>query len=138
MNEAGALAIIQDTIKYRFPAINTRRTRVIFVRKKDYYMAVSFAPFSYRIMVDGTILRFSEIAFKGCLAHELCHILMVQRLSAFKRIKYFLFSGETEDEERLVDTMAVEMGFGPELLRFHEEHNKIYKPYKAKEGLTKG
>lgn len=40
--------------------------------------------------------------------------------------------------ERRADMLVVERGLGTDLLQFHKEHNREYKPYRANEGLTTG
>ena len=71
---------------------------------------------------------------KGVLAHELAHIIRDKRKGVFRRI--FNKYDETE-EERIVDMIVIEKGCGLYLLELIKHHDKHYKKYTKKDGLTK-
>lgn len=119
-----------------FPEIDSGRLRISFAKKKDYYMALIWHLYYYRLSIDAQALKFSDLAFGGCVAHELSHILILKRLGFFARIKQWK-SRDSASEERAADLLAMERGFGKALLAFHQEHNKKYRSYNGDEGLTK-
>ena len=132
MSETKAENIIYTTASDYFPEIKVSRLRVDFVKGKDYYMAVAIL-FLYHLKIDKLSLKLSKSAFRGCVGHELAHIVLHQKTNIFKRI----FTGNETREERETDLLVIEKGLGPDLLQFHIEHNKKFKSYKADEGLTK-
>jgi hypothetical protein len=140
MDQEKAKAVINNVICTNFKVLANTRIMFVFVRGSDYYMAVQSKIFYYSLFIDAEILNFSEPAFKGCLGHELVHILEMEKLNVFKRLKEIFTlksKAEHEEEERKTDLLVIQHGLGKELLRFHEEHNREYKSYKKNEGLTK-
>jgi hypothetical protein len=140
MNQETAKTVINKVLCTNFKSLSNTRIKLVFDKGSDYYMAVQWKLFYYILFIDAEILRFSEPAFKGCLSHELIHILQMEQLNLFKRIKsHFNRQSQTEkaEEERRTDLLVIQHGLGKELLQFHEEHNRKYKSYKRHEGLTK-
>lgn len=125
ITEARANQLILEVLT-NFPELNLVIIKIKFVKGRDYYMATSRRLINYGLNIDTIATTFSESAFKGLIAHELAHILLMRK-------SFFLpFS----DEERICDKIAVARGYGNNLLAFHKEHNKTYEKYTSKEGLT--
>jgi hypothetical protein len=83
--------------------------------------------------------QFSTDAFRGCLAHELSHIVLEIKKNLLVDFWQFLTHRRNESElERQTDMLVVERGLGRQLLLFHKEHGKKYKSYKSCQDLTKG
>jgi hypothetical protein len=140
MNQETANTVIKQVICTNFKNLTNTRIKSVFEKGSDYYMAVQWKFFYYILFIDSEILNFSEPAFKGCLGHELVHILEMEKLNVFRRLKeVFIRKSKAEKalEERRTDLSVLQHGLGKELLRFHEEHNREYKSYKKHEGLTK-
>lgn len=102
----------------------------------DYYMAAGWF-FRYRLFIDKSALKFSEDAFKGCLGHELAHMLQMKEKGFINRFLFRYRERNITEEERDADLRTIKRGLGSELLKFHTEHNKRYKSYKKSEGLTR-
>jgi len=66
--------IVSTTIATHFPELAGKKIIVSFVKNKDYYMACAWRFSGYILRIDTAILEFSDLAFKGCLAHELAHL----------------------------------------------------------------
>jgi hypothetical protein len=133
MTQSEALQIIHQTVSEYFPEIKSDALTIKFVKNKDYYMAVN-SIFLHQIFIDKSALKLSMQAFRGCLAHELAHIVLTPKRGFFQNL---LSVFNDTKEERETDLFVIERGLGFDLLQFHKEHNKIYKSYKADEGLTK-
>lgn len=128
--------VIETIAKY-FPEIKKGEVKIHYIYKSDFYMAMSWWITHYVLVIDKSTLKFSESAFKGCLAHELSHIIDFKKSNIITRFKKAFASTENTEEERAADLEVINRGLGKELLQFHEEHNKLYKSYKETEGLTK-
>jgi hypothetical protein len=140
MNQSEAIHISNNLISTSFPELGHKRIRYRFVagRHFDYYMAVRWVVFEYRIYLEKEILQFSSEAFTGCMAHELAHIIKSIKKPLLVDFWEFLTRSKNENsEERDADILVVERGLGKALLQFHQEHGKNYKSYIASEGLTK-
>lgn len=135
MTKELAKFLLAAMLRESYPEIRLRSVKVKFVEKRDYYMASQWQIFRTLLFIDKSILKYSETAFKGCLAHELAHVLENNNL-LFKILTFRAKSLSEVEAERKADTIAVQRGFGTHLLQFHEEHNKKHKKYKASEGLT--
>jgi len=139
ISKSEATQIARSVILEHFPELASKRVRFLFVagKKYDFYMATRWTILRHEIIIEEEILRYSTLAFSGCLAHELAHILIISRKSFFRRIWETLFAVQDEtSEEREADKVAVERGLGSALIRFNEDHNEEYKRYKVSEGLT--
>jgi len=91
---------------------------VIEVNKADYYMAVSNYFLLAILFVDKSCRKMPTPAVKALVLHELIHL---------------------EDptlSERGVDLRVIQLGFKEHLISFHRWHNKKFKKYKRKDGLT--
>lgn len=98
-----------------------RKKRVVFVvlgNEMNFYMAAIPLGFVNIILVDKEIFNFTDVAIRGCIAHELAHLL-------------------GRKEERKADELVLEKGLGDELLQFHREHEKRFERYNASEGYTR-
>lgn len=138
MDKKRALSILQEMLVQHFQEIQKKTIKVHFVEKEDYYMAIDWNFLGYNLYIDKLALNFSEAAFKGCLGHELAHIVDLSSRNFFDKIRSMFFNKEDTSEERAADYFIVsKKGLGKELLQFHTEHNKMYKSYKNSEGLTK-
>lgn len=94
-----------------------RRTLILFEKSTDYYMAITTLPLKFSILyVDVSCKNFNDDVLEALITHEFCHF--------------------NEDDERAVDMQVIQLGFGRGLLEFHKHHNKKYKRYKKKDGLT--
>jgi hypothetical protein len=108
---------------------------------------------SYRIMVDtldpaseGKL--FKELPFQariGIMAHELAHVLDYSQRGFAGILRYgvrYLFKGQREELEARTDRIAVERGFGWQLLAFKEhlrtkaELDPNYRAYKERVYLS--
>lgn len=95
-------------------------------------------PFGARILYSKEQLKrynFSNTALKGVIAHELAHkvqakkahfmekllVLFFQRFKYVRKLLILCRSDKNKDIERDADKIAVERGFGDELIRFIKE-----------------
>lgn len=128
-----AIRIAIDLRNSDFPEVSFSKKRVFFSKKKeDFYMAMLIFP--RLLIIDKSTLKFPVDAFKGCLAHEFAHISIIKRLSLFEKVTYFF---GILDKERSVDLLVLEKGLGNELLAFHNFHEKKFRKYNKKDGLTR-
>jgi len=101
-------------------------------------MAVRQLTFYHHIFIEKESLQFSPEAFSGCMAHEFAHIVLDGQKNIFIGLWELLKGSKDENtQERSADRLVIERGLGQALLKFHDEHGKTYKAYKASEGLTK-
>ena len=98
-----------------------RKPFIFFVNRKDIFMATLKLPFLYVLFVDKEVFKMNDMAISGCLVHELCHIA----------------KWSFRDDEREIDQMVIDKGFGWELYEFLKYHDSIYENYNRKDGLTK-
>jgi len=137
MDRNRAIKLIKELSEKYFPELGNEPHRVYFVSKVDYYMAVRWKIISYHLYINNQSLKFSEPAFKGCLAHELAHIKMDKELSFWKRVTIRFLNHDETQIERSADNIVVEKELGAELLQFHQNLKKMgYKAYNSSEGLT--
>jgi hypothetical protein len=137
MKEKDAVETIQQVLQERFPELRQTPLKILFTKKADYYMAISWRIFRYHLYIDQEILLGSRSAFTGCLAHELAHIVLSKQKGFFWKLASVFLIGENAAEERAADHLAIVRGLGEDLLQFHREHNRKYKSYRSDEGLTK-
>lgn len=139
ITQSEAIQIAKEMISASFPELVSKKIKYSFVsgKKYDYYMAASVVFSQYRIFIESEILGFSKDAFKGCLATEFAHLVIDSRKSFFRIIKEKINKSLLTVEERKADELAIERGYGPELLKFNKDHEKEYESYDKSEGLTK-
>ena len=89
----------------------------------------------YRIFIEKEIFTFSVAAFKGCLAHELAHVVLEKGRLFFDVLRAAYF-GDRKDKniERNADLLVIERGLWVELYHFHKDHGKEYKTYNVSAG----
>lgn len=108
--------MVKEIRKKHFPRI--RYVIIIHQRKQDFYMSMLSLPFGGCLLrVDKLCRKMPPNALKATVVHELAH--------------------KTIDDERMCDMEVIRIGYGNELLAFHDWHNKRYKSYKKHEGLTR-
>ena len=139
ISQQEAVQIAKTLISNNFPELQSKRINYVFVsgKKHDYYMAVLWLIFSYRVLIEKEVLKFSRQAFTGCLAHEFAHLVIEAKKSFFRRLWEPLAGTRKEGEERSADMLAIERGCGEAVLQFNKEHEKEYEAYVASEGMTK-
>jgi predicted SprT family Zn-dependent metalloprotease len=106
---------------------------VVFTKKRSYYMAAKAIPLGIGILfVDRSCKKMPSKAIIGILVHEFCHL---------KKDRYWFWNHtqnavSKQEDERLIDMEVIKLGYGENLLAFHKWHNKKYKRYTKKDGLT--
>jgi hypothetical protein len=99
---------------------NLRKPIILFINRNDLFMATIKLPFFFLLLVDKEVLKMNDKAVTGCLVHELCHM---------SKWSY-------KDDEREIDQMVIDKGYGWELYEFLKYHDNIYEKYNKKDGLT--
>lgn len=118
----------------RFSILINYDFEIKIVSKSDFYMAVRKKKRGYyNLYIDNSIAKLQDEVIIGLMAHELSHVVYDVKLSFFEKIINIISS---VNEEREADLMAINHGFGLELLAFHKWHNSKFKKYKKHEGLT--
>ena len=107
MTKEDAIRMVREVTNTYFPEINKIRLRITFDERTDFYMASGWVPFYYFLIIDKAILKYSETAFKGCLAHELAHIADLSSSNFFQRVKKMKIKEPTQ-EEREADMLVIE------------------------------
>jgi hypothetical protein len=87
MDQNTAKTVINKVICTNFKVLANTRIKFVYERGSNYYMAVQWKIFYFSLFIDVEILNFSVPAFKGCLGHELVHILEMEKLNVFERLK---------------------------------------------------
>jgi uncharacterized hydantoinase/oxoprolinase family protein len=126
--------IAKDLIEQYFPELKDVFITFKKVSKTDYFASVSGSRNNYHINYHRKLLKGSKAAIKGCLAHELQHIVEFRKHSLIRRLINRL---QTSKTERRIDTAVVSRGLGKELLAFQRFHDKYYEPYDESDGLTR-
>ena len=103
-------------IKPLFPRV--RWVWVYTTHKTDFYMAVRQVwPYTL-VWVDRVCRKMPDNVIKYLIAHEFAHVQYPQY------------------NERDIDIKLIELGFKDDLIAFHKWHNKKYRKYRKKDGLT--
>lgn len=128
----------QESIKFLclngFPEISFAKVTIEIVKEDSFFMA------SYKniLYISGDCKKLSDSAFNGVLSHELIHIIEYIKYpfwSSIKNLLYTIPSFETYFE-RNTDKEVLRRGYGENLLEFIKYHDKHYKKYNSKDGLT--
>lgn len=94
----------------------------------------------YKIRLNPEIYKMNIDAIKGCIAHEIAHIELLNKKSGLKLFKHLLML--TMDDpylskhEREADELVIKKGLGKELLAFQKYHDQNYENYDESDGLT--
>ncbi len=131
--------IKEKLIRRSFPELYGLPINIYFKNIPDEFMGYGVYKGEFFINITRTILSAKKKVFVGCLSHELAHILIDLSMDDFERkIDEFLYKNSRlyrRFDERRTDRLAIERGFGKELLAFSEWALK-YRDDDSQEGLT--
>lgn len=110
---------VREIIQKDFKGV--RNPFVVFVsRQEDMFMATIKIPYVvYFLFVDEEVFQMNDKAIIGCLVHELNHM------------------ANWAFDEREIDQMVIDKGYGWDLYEFLKYHDNIYVRYNKEDGLTK-
>ena len=120
------IEIIFEEVKKSFPEIKAK------LKSFNSQSFMASRPFGNYIFYDKRQLnkyKFSKLALRGILAHELAHKIQakkagfIEKIMVFTHQKFRLFDNPNKKREleREADTIAVKMGFGKELIQAIKE-----------------
>lgn len=118
-----------------YSEINPNNISIIVTKSDDFFMAQN----KNLLLVSKDCANLNDSALTGLLAHELIHFIDYNKspfIDFLKNLMYQIPFFETKFE-RAVDLQVVKRGFGRNLLHFLKYHDKHYKKFTEKDGLTK-
>lgn len=134
---------LQFLINNHFPTLKKEKIYFLFHKEKDSFAYTIGLPYiGYRLYFSKKdYKKMTSNQIKGVLSHELSHIIYDKKrgllITYFGNIFYRFNSKSLTKEERKVDKIAIEHGCAKYLIDFYTYHDKKYKKYKKKDGLTK-
>jgi hypothetical protein len=116
-----------NEVKKSFPEINAR------IKPFDKKSFMFSSPYSKNIYYNSKQLKdfkFSDIALKGALAHELSHKVDYKKMNIFQvliiKSRYKKDANFKKKIECNADKIAIERGFGEELIQLMKETKEKY------------
>lgn len=134
--------IKHEIIKEGFPELSNLEISLKMIKSKEEFMSFNKYFWSYSIEVDKSFLKAPSRVIKGCMAHELAHLLITHKnnplINGFDNLFYKSSETYRKWDERRTDRLVIDRGYGGHLINFLEWTNKRYEEYNEHDGLTIG
>lgn len=123
---------MQEMIKKSFPKLKNKRIWIYESNNTKFKSASAdtyYFLFFWRIRLAKRLRTYPKNYIKAILAHELGHVEIFQKKNligkAIHNVIYFLSRRYREKEEKNVDKLAIEKGYGKELYLFRKYNLSI-------------
>ncbi|MBP7730103.1 MAG: hypothetical protein KA114_00550 [Bacteroidales bacterium] len=111
--------IAKDIINDSFPVLKEKRIFYLIMWFRFFGLCVWIPPFVRIIVISTRIKKLNDSAMRGIIAHELCHQEKYLKMSPWQYIrfaaKYLFFKKARMLEEKDIDRLTIEKGYGREL-----------------------
>lgn len=132
--------VVRKIMASSFPELSDISVNLEVGELPDAHVQYSFLNFKkIRMEFDEDILKAPQSAVDGCVAHELAHISLDLKIPYLIRsleiLIYTACKRYNTYVERKADTLAVQRGYGNELIAFIRWANENYDNFNSREGL---
>ena len=133
--------ILQKVVRESFPRLRTRINTISWGATDD-LLSYTADPERYAITVNIRLRGARRAVLEGGIAHELCHIESETKLGIYLRqLAWDRYSDSRwyrMREERSVESRAIELGYGNQLLELIRFARRLGYSFKREHGLLYG